>query len=590
MKKCDVGGQAVIEGVMMRGSKGMATAVRKEDGNIEVEVRKITPITKKYKILNMPFIRGGFILIDSLIQGIKSLNYSASFFEDTEPSAFEDWLKKKFGDKSNDVIITFTMFISFILSAFLFIAIPTGVASLFSKLNISSIGLNMIEAAIRIEILLLYMWGISKLDDIYRLFQYHGAEHKTIFCYESGEPLKVENVKKYSRFHPRCGTNFLFLIMFVSIIVFAFTGWGSFFERLLLRIILIPVVSGITYELIKWLGKSDNKLAKIIAAPGLKLQEITTREPDDSQIEVAIRSLRAAEGLPEEEMTITELLDEGTKILLNVDKENARLDATLLLGYIIGRDRLYILTHGEENINNNDKKKYLELIEKRKLKMPIKYILGSCEFMGLDFDVEEGVLIPRGDTEILVEEVLNHIDDDEKLDVCDLCSGSGAIGISLAHYRRNINVDEIDYFEKPEKITIKNIKKHKLEDRIRFIKSDLLKVVIDEDKKYDIIVSNPPYIKEEEIRTLMDDVKRYEPHSALSGGEDGLIFYRRIVNESKILLKGKGILAFEIGHDQGDEVKTLMEENNFKDVRVIKDLAGHDRVVVGNFTLVEKGL
>lgn len=547
MKKCDVGGQAVIEGVMMRGNKGMATAVRKEDGNIEVEVRKITPITRKYKILNMPFIRGGFILIDSLVQGIKSLNYSASFFEDTEPSAFEDWLKKKFGDKSNDVIITFTMFISFILSAFLFIAIPTGVASLFSKLNISSIGLNMIEAAIRIGILLLYMWGISKLDDIYRLFQYHGAEHKTIFCYESGEALKVENVKKYSRFHPRCGTNFLFLIMFVSIIVFAFTGWGSFWERLLLRIILIPVVSGITYELIKWLGKSDNKLAKIIAAPGLKLQEITTREPDDSQIEVAIRSLRAAEGLPEEEMTITEVLDEGTKILLDVDKENARLDATLLLGHIIGRDRLYILTHSEENINNNDKKKYLELIEKRKLKMPIKYILGSCEFMGLDFYVEEGVLIPRGDTEILVEEVLNHISDDEKLDVCDLCSGSGAIGISLAHYRKNINVDAIDYFEKPEEITIKNIKKHKLEDRMRFIKSDLLEAVINEDRKYDIIVSNPPYIKEEEIRTLMDDVKRYEPHSALSGGEDGLIFYRRIVNESKILLNGKGILAFEIG-------------------------------------------
>lgn len=590
MKRCDVGGQAVIEGVMMRGNKGMATAVRKENGSIEVEVRKITPITKKYKILNMPFIRGGFVLIDSLVQGIKSLNYSASFFDDTEPSAFEDWLKKKFGDKSNDLIITFTMFISFILSAFLFIAIPTGIASLFSKLNISNIGLNMIEAIIRVCILLGYMWGISKFDDIYRLFQYHGAEHKTIFCYEAGEPLKVENVRKYSRFHPRCGTNFLFLIMFVSIVVFAFTGWGSFIERLVLRIILIPVVSGITYELIKWLGKSNNKLAKIISAPGLKLQEITTREPDDSQIEVAIRSLRAAEGLPEEEMTITELLDKGTKILLDVDKENARLDSTLLLGYVIGKDRLYILTHGEENINNNDKKKYLELIEKRKLKMPIKYILGSCEFMGLDFYVEEGVLIPRGDTEILVEEVLNHIGNEEKLDVCDLCSGSGAIGISLAHYRKNINVDSIDYFEKPKEITIKNIKKHKLEDRMRFVKSDLLKSVIDEDKKYDIIVSNPPYIKEEEINNLMEDVKRYEPHSALSGGEDGLIFYRRIVDESKILLKGKGILAFEIGHDQGDEVSTLMKENNFKDVRVIKDLAGHDRVVIGYFTLIEKGL
>lgn len=300
MERRDVGGQAVIEGVMMRGSKGMATAVRKEDGTIAVEVNKATPITQKHKILKIPFIRGMFVLIDSLVQGIKSLNYSASFFDDEEPSSFEKWLENKLGDKSNNLIITFTLFISFILSIFLFIAIPTGVASFFSRFNMSSIGLNLIEAIIKIFILLGYMLGISKLDDMYRLFQYHGAEHKTIFCYESGEPLTVENVKKYSRFHPRCGTNFLFLIMFVSIVIFALTGWGSFIERLLIRIVLIPVVSGITYEIIKWLGKSDNKLARIISMPGLKLQWITTREPDDSQIEVAIKSLKAAEGLLEE--------------------------------------------------------------------------------------------------------------------------------------------------------------------------------------------------------------------------------------------------------------------------------------------------
>lgn len=300
MGRRDVGGQAVIEGVMMRGSKGMATAVRKEDGTIAVEVNKTTPITQKHKILKIPFIRGIFVLIDSLVQGIKSLNYSASFFDDEEPSSFENWLKNKFGDKSNNLIISFTLFISFVLSIFLFIAIPTGVASFFSRFNMSSIGLNLIEAIIKIFILLGYMIGISKLDDMYRLFQYHGAEHKTIFCYESGEALTVENVRKYSRFHPRCGTNFLFLIMLVSIVIFALTGWGSFIERLLIRIVLIPVVSGITYEIIKWLGKSDNKLAKIVSMPGLKLQWVTTREPDDSQIEVAIKSLKAAEGLLEE--------------------------------------------------------------------------------------------------------------------------------------------------------------------------------------------------------------------------------------------------------------------------------------------------
>lgn len=589
MKKCDVGGQAVIEGVMMRGSKGMATAIRKDNGEIDVKFEKVVPITKKYKILNIPIIRGAFVLIDSMVQGIKLINYSASFFEeDSEPSKFEKWLKSKFGERFDDIIMAGVMIFAIIMSILLFVALPTGIASIFKWFNVPSIGLNIIEATIRIIILLGYMTLVSKMEDMYRLFQYHGAEHKTIFCYEAGEPLKVENVRKYSRFHPRCGTNFLFLIMFVSIIIFAFTGWGTFLERLVLRIILIPVVSGVTYELIKWLGKSNNKFAKIIAAPGLKLQKITTKEPDDDQIEVAIKSLQVAEGLPEEKMTILELLDEGTKTLSSVDIDTARLDATLLLGHIISRDRLYLLTHSDEKITNDNKKNYFELIEKRKEKMPIKYILGTCEFMGLELLVEEGVLIPRGDTEILVEEVLKNIDDNESLEICDLCSGSGAIGIAIANYRNNVKVDSIDYFEKPEKVTKKNIEKLKLKDRMTFIKSDLLTEVINQGKKYDIIVSNPPYIKEEEISNLMEDVKGYEPHTALSGGLDGLVFYRKIIDDSVLVLKGKGILAFEIGYDQGEDVKKLMIEKGFKNVNVLKDLAGLDRVVIGYLPILKK--
>ena len=585
MRKCEVGGQAVIEGVMMRGSKGQATAVRTPNKEIRIDFKKIVPITKKYKFLNVPFIRGIFVLVDSLSTGINTLNYSASFFEDEDESEskFEIWLKNKFGERSNDLIIGATMILSFAIAIGLFVALPTAIASLFSYLNLHPIALNLIEAVIRIMILLGYMYSISKMEDIYRVFQYHGAEHKSIFCYEAEEELTVGNVKKFSRFHPRCGTNFLFLIMFVSILIFSFTGCGGFLERLILRILLIPVVSGITYELIKWLGKNDNKLAKIIAYPGLKLQELTTKEPDDDQIEVAIAALMKAEGLKPKEKTIGELLDKASKELKEENIDTYILDAQLLLGNVLAKDKLYIITNRDKNVSLKDEKEYFELIEKRKNKMPIKYILGETEFMGLDFNVEEGVLIPRGDTEILVEEVLSIINEEDELNVCDLCSGSGAIGISIANYRKKINVEEIDFYEVPEKVTKKNIIKHGLEGRVKFIKSDLLKEPINQGKKYDVIVSNPPYIKADEIRNLMDDVKKYEPHTALDGGDDGLVFYKRIIEESKTTLNNEGVLAFEIGYDQGEEVSNLLKEAGFYNIKLVKDLAGLDRVVLGYF-------
>ena len=579
-----MGGQAVIEGVMMRGSKSLATAVRTPKGNIEINYKDNRPITKKHPILNIPFLRGFFVLIESMKIGMESLNYSASFLddEDEEPTKFELWLEKKLGKRANDVIIGFTMIISFIFSIGLFVALPTGIASIFKNMGASNLALNLIEAFIRISILIGYMYVISKMKDIYRLFQYHGAEHKTIFCYESMEELTVENVRKQPRLHPRCGTNFMFLIMFVSIVIFSCTGWGGIVERLLLRIILIPVVTGISYELIKWLGKSDGKLARIIAYPGLKLQLLTTKEPDDSQIEVAIASLKAAEGIEDLNKTIEELINTGTKTLKDNGIDTARLDTELLLGNVIEKERLYLITHKEETIGKDQCDEFFELIEKRRKKMPVKYILNKCEFMGIDLHVEEGVLIPRDDTELLVDEVLKNISEDDEKQICDLCCGSGAIGISLACLRKNIKVDLLDYYPIPEKVTLINIEKHNLQERVSFSKSDLLDVSIKASKKYDIIVSNPPYIEEEEIEKLMDDVQKYEPHTALSGGIDGLDFYKKIVNQSIEVLNENGILAFEIGYNQGKAVKLLMEENNFKDVRVIKDFASLDRIVIGH--------
>ncbi|MGG7184904.1 HemK family protein methyltransferase, partial [Clostridium butyricum] len=501
MKRRDAGGQAVIEGVMMRGSKSLATAVRTPKGNIEINYKDNRPITKKHPILNIPFLRGFFVLIESMKIGMESLNYSASFLddEDEEPTKFELWLEKKLGKRANDVIIGFTMIISFIFSIGLFVALPTGIASIFKNMGASNLALNLIEAFIRISILIGYMYVISKMKDIYRLFQYHGAEHKTIFCYESMEELTVENVRKQPRLHPRCGTNFMFLIMFVSIVIFSCTGWGGIVERLLLRIILIPVVTGISYELIKWLGKSDGKLARIIAYPGLKLQLLTTKEPDDSQIEVAIASLKAAEGIEDLNKTIEELINTGTKTLKDNGIDTARLDTELLLGNVIEKERLYLITHKEETIGKDQCDEFFELIEKRRKKMPVKYILNKCEFMGIDLHVEEGVLIPRDDTELLVDEVLKNISEDDEKQICDLCCGSGAIGISLACLRKNIKVDLLDYYPIPEKVTLINIEKHNLQERVSFSKSDLLDVSIKASKKYDIIVSNPPYIEEEEI-------------------------------------------------------------------------------------------
>ena len=581
-RKCNVGGQAVIEGVMMRGEKGIATAVRKPNGEITIDLKKQTPLNKRNKFFSLPIIRGFLALIDSLVIGIKTLNFSASFFEDDEePSKTYEFMNKIFKGKADDIIMGITTILSCVLSVGLFIIVPTIIAQFFKRMGISSIGLNFIEGIIRVILFLMYIVLISKLDDIYRLFQYHGAEHKTIFCYEDGLELTVENVKKFGRLHPRCGTNFMFLVVLVSIVLFSFTGWGSVTERIISRLLLLPVVSGLTFEIIKWLGASDSAIGKVVAYPGLKFQLLTTNEPDDKQIEVAIASLKSAEGIPIEK-TIGELLNESNEKLKGVS-ETYILDGQLMMEKIIGKDRIYIMTNRSEKLTLDQESEFRELLQKREDNMPMKYILGHTEFMGIDFYVEKGVLIPRNDTEILVEEAINIIKsiESDKIKICDLCCGSGAIGLSLAKILDKVKVDLIDIEEIPKKVTEINIEKLELKEKCTFIHSDLLEKVIKENRMYQVLVSNPPYIKADYIDELMKDVKDYEPKTALDGGIDGLDFYREIAKEALNVLEENGYIIFEIGHDQGEDVKAILNQNGYVNVRIVQDLAGKDRVVLG---------
>jgi len=289
-----IGGQALIEGILMRGPKDVAIAVRKPDKEIILKKVKLNTLGMRYKFFRLPFIRGVVGLVESLIFGIKALMYSAEFFEVEEENQKPTLFEKIFKDKADDAEVAFSLVASFVIAIGLFVILPTFLTNLLKESSSSSIVLNLVEGIIRIVIFLIYVVLISKLEDTKRIFEYHGAEHKTIHCYENGEELIVENVKKYPILHPRCGTSFLFMVMIVSILVLSFFGWPNPLQRFLIRLVMIPVVAGISYEINRLIGKSNSKLAYFISYPGLMLQKIATvKEPDESQIEVAIEALRA---------------------------------------------------------------------------------------------------------------------------------------------------------------------------------------------------------------------------------------------------------------------------------------------------------
>ncbi|MCB2289199.1 peptide chain release factor N(5)-glutamine methyltransferase [Clostridium sp. CS001] len=284
-------------------------------------------------------------------------------------------------------------------------------------------------------------------------------------------------------------------------------------------------------------------------------------------------------------MNIGEILLEAYEVLKKIQIESYLLDSQLLLSKVLNKDKLFIMLNRDFNLSQNQQEEFFSLIKLRENKMPIKYILGECEFMGISFIVKPGVLIPRPDTEILVEEVIKHIKENAYTKVCDVCCGSGAIGIAIAEFNKDANVMMYDISYDALAVSKLNIERHGLSKRVQVEHSDLLQVAISQNKKFQVIVSNPPYIREDVVPTLMDDVKNYEPHIALSGGRDGLDFYRRITKESLLLLEEGGLLAFEIGYDQREEVTNILFKAGFKNIECIKDLSGNDRVIKG--TLVE---
>lgn len=297
MKSSGIGGQAVMEGIMMRNGSEYSVAVRKENGEIEVKKETYKGVGSKCKLFRLPFIRGIFSFVDSLVLGMKSLNYSASLFmedgEEEEPGRFEKWLQKKFGDKAEKVIMDLTMVISIILAMGIFMVFPTWVSTLMKPLLGNGIWMALFEGVLRIAIFIAYVGLISLMPDIKRTYMYHGAEHKCINCIEHGLPLTVENVMKSSKEHKRCGTSFLLIVMVISILFFLVIRPETLWLRLVSRILLIPVIAGVSFEFLRLAGNSDNPVVNLLSKPGLMLQGLTTKEPDEKMAEVAICAVEA---------------------------------------------------------------------------------------------------------------------------------------------------------------------------------------------------------------------------------------------------------------------------------------------------------
>ena len=296
MKYSGIGGQAVIEGIMMKNGRNYAVGVRKPDGSIEVQTREYVSFTEKHKWAALPLVRGVFALADSMILGLKALTFSASFYdeeEEGEPSAFERWLDKVFGDRLEKVLMTFSMTLAFVLALVIFLWLPLTVSGLIRSAGAGENLTAIFEGVLRILIFIAYIKLISRTEDIRRTFMYHGAEHKCINCVEHGLPLTVENVALSSKQHKRCGTSFIFIVMFISILFFMVIRADSPLLRFGLRILLIPVIAGVSYEFLSLAGKSDNPVVNLLSRPGMWMQNLTTSEPEKDMIEVAIAAVES---------------------------------------------------------------------------------------------------------------------------------------------------------------------------------------------------------------------------------------------------------------------------------------------------------
>lgn len=571
-KNCtNIGGQAVLEGVMMRGPSSMATAVRDSEGKVQVESERFKPLAEKSKIYKVPIIRGVISFVSSMIMGVKIITRATEVYGDLgdEPaSRFETWLAKKLKLDIMQIITFVGVLLGLAFAGVLFIFLPQliseGIIKLFKLEAIHSILKNLIAGVVRIGIFVLYILLVSKMKDIKRLFMYHGAEHKVISCYEHNLPLTVKNAQTMTTIHDRCGTTFLFIVMIFSIIFFSFFQWDNFWIRILTRLLCLPLVAGISYELLKLFAKYDNWFVKICKAPGLWMQKLTTKQPEDAMVEVAITAFNTVMELEQDKgkittkfvvsMTITKAKEELKKIL----KDENEIDI-ILMSILKLNTKTELAT---QKIDSEQLETVKNIAKDRADGKPLQHLLGEQNFYGIDINVNENVLIPRFDTEILAEQVILQAKMLDNPAILDLCVGSGAIAVAVKSncrcemFAADISVDAL-------KTAMSNARKNGV--AITFIESDMFESVAE---KFDIIVSNPPYIPTANIEKLDSEVKDFEPTIALDGGVDGLDFYRIISACYQEYLNDKGVLMLEVGIGQAAEVAKLFEG---KEIKIIKD-------------------
>ncbi len=592
-----IGGQAVMEGVMMQGRTSYCTAVRDPDGVIQVERLRLNRSPAAQRAAKIPFVRGVVNMFSSLVRGMGALMRSAQVAvgDDDDPGRVAGWLAEKFKVDLMQVATFIAALLGVALAIALFMILPQvsvgWITGAFPALG-GSVWEFVLLGVFKLVIFLAYLGLILLLKDIQRLYRYHGAEHKTINCYEKGLPLTPENVQTCSRIHDRCGTSFLFIVLIVNIVIISLVYWGlgvtpenipngvlRFLARLGIEIVLLPVIAGVGYEILKLLAKFHGPVALVLKSPGILLQKVfTTREPDLEMIEVAVAAFNAAMAMDEnpdmaESRFVTggvlsPMLAQTKKTFLQngIDESDAEWIYSIVLG--VPRSEL---EEKERVVKPSEAKKIEEIVSERLTGRPLWYIIGDTEFYGCKIKVDERVLIPRPETEILAEQAIKTVEEGDK--VLDLCTGSGCIAVAIAkNAGKHIQVTASDVSDAAIMLAKENAALNNVE--VNFVQSDLFAKI---HGRFNLIVCNPPYIKTADIAALQPEVRAHEPRIALDGGDDGLDFYRRLSREiSRYIVKG-GMLMLEVGEDQAEEVLKLFEKRDY--AMVVKDYQGIDRIL-----------
>ncbi len=598
-----IGGQAVIQGVMMRGRSGMATVVRDDNGEIQMEAKRITPPEQRKKWMRFVFVRGIVNFVLSLVSGMQALLRSSEVAvaqDDEAPPKLNKWVADKWKISVSDIVTTIATMFGVAIALLLFLFLPYYFTDLIANAaggaegaigDKGSLWYNMLEGGFRILIFILYILFTLLFKSLRETYCYHGAEHKTINCYEYGLPLTVDNVRNCSRLHDRCGTTFLFIVMFISIIMFALMGWlvGSrittgiaqldFVLVFLIKLVFLPIVASVSYEVLRLLARFQSPVLFPLKAPGYLLQKLTTREPTDEMIECAILAFQKVLDMdadPEspEKTFVTETKLTKLQSMMKrhfAEKDIDESDAEWILSLTLGVPRSEL---GEERVvTQKECGKILALYEERLTGKPLWYIFGNTEFYGYRINVDERVLIPRPETEILVQQAIAAVAEGDK--VLDLCTGSGAVAIAIAGEAakdKNITVTAADISDDALEVARDNVRLNKV--NVSVVKSDLFENIRG---KFNIITANPPYVKTAEIETLQREVRDFEPRLALDGGEDGLDFYRRIAGKINRYVVRGGMLILECGEDQSRDVLKIFSRCDY--AMVVKDLSGKERVV-----------